>query len=123
MLEEEKIVKLPAWARAYVRKIERERDSAIQALNDYCDKQNPSAIYYDDLTVTGEESGPTLKRIFIQSHRVEIEHNGVYLQIILREHIDLSWANAKNRSCFVNVAFVPTALQAASLIARDNMHE
>ena len=114
------IVKLPKWAQVHIKELARERETAIRALNEYVDGQAESPIFYDDLVSSGEEVGPSLKRVYIQSHKVEIVHNGVHLSIWLRDHIDLQWGHPK-RASGVNTAFIPTSLQAASLVAKENM--
>ena len=40
------LLKLPAWAQEHIKELERERDIAIRALNDYVDNQTESAIFY-----------------------------------------------------------------------------
>lgn len=114
------IIKLPKWAQAHIKKIERERDVAIRALNDVLDSQEPSPIFYDDLVSTGENTGPTSKRFYVQSHKITVEHNGVSLSIYAGRNIDLRWESAGGK--FNNfVAFVPNSHQAASLVAKENM--
>lgn len=112
--------RLPAWAKNHIETIKRERDTAIRALNEYVDGQTESPIYYDDMVSTGEERGLSSKRVYVQSHNIEIVHAGVHLDIGLRDGtIAMQWEDA-NRA-MANVAFVPTSFHAANLISKENM--
>lgn len=113
------IVKLPKWAQDHIKKLERERETAIRSLNEYVDAQTESPIFYDDLVLTGEEQGPSSKRVYIQSHGIEVIHNGVHLSLLLRDNIELRCENVKRVTSFV--AFVPTSLNAMSLVSKENM--
>ena len=113
------IVKLPKWAQDHIKELERERDTAIRALNEYVDGQTESPIFYDELVSTGEERGPSLKRVYIQSHDIEVIHNGVHLSLLLRDNIELRCEDVKRAMNFV--AFVPTSLNAMSLVSKENM--
>lgn len=113
------IVKLPKWAQEHIKKLERERDVAIRSLNEYVDGQTESAIYYDDLISTGEERGPSNKRVYIQTHGIEIKHNGVHLSLLLRENIELRCEDLNRGMNFV--AFVPTSFNAMSIVSKENM--
>ena len=114
--------KLPKWAQKEFEDLERERFVAVRALREYTDNQTPSPIFIDELESTGdtEGTGPALYRRYIQGHRVTIIHNGVRLDIILREDgIDLQWGDKQFRS--LDVAFIPQSYQRAFLKAKENM--
>lgn len=112
--------RLPVWAIKYIETIKRERDTAISALNDFVDGQTPSSIYYDKWTSTGENRGPSLKRVYIQSRSVEIVYAGVQLSVGTDEkNITLNWED--ERDCTKQVAFIPTSYHAASLIGKEHM--
>lgn len=111
--------RLPAWAIKYIETIKRERNTAIVALNDFVDGQTPSPIFYDEWTSTGENRGPSSKRVYVQSRNVEIVHAGVHLQVCLRDNITINWEDENNST--KHVAFVPTSFHAASLISKENM--
>jgi hypothetical protein len=120
MLIEDKIKRLPKWAQDHIIHLERERDVSVRKLNDFCDNQTKSPIFIDDLICTGEEKGPSKKRNYIQSKRIELEYSGVYLQIICRDNcIDLNWSNGQYGSG--EVAFIPVSFQAARLTSKENM--
>jgi hypothetical protein len=115
------INKLPKWAQTYIRNIERERETAIRVLNEHIDNQTLSPIYVDDYECTGEEQGPSIKRKYIQSNKITIEHQGVELGIILRdESIDIQWSSER---CLGDVAFIPASYQAARLVSKKNMRD
>lgn len=58
--------KLPKWAQEHIRKIEREREVAVRALNQYVDDQTPAAFYVDEPESTGEQVGPSFKKRYFQ---------------------------------------------------------
>lgn len=114
------IKKLPKWVQEHIQNLQRQRDVAVRELNNYIDSQTPSPFYVDGLVCTGEESGPSLKRRYIEGNKMSVNHDGVSLSIHLRDgHIDLQWHSA--RSFTGDVAFIPSACQAARLVSKDNM--
>lgn len=81
------INKLPKWAQEKIRDLERERDAAVVALNEFQDKQTPSRIWTEDIVCTGEESGPTAKRNYFQTRSLEIQvgdHKRSTIHLLLR---------------------------------------
>lgn len=68
----EQIEKLPKWAQERIRDLERERELSVRKLNEFVDGQTESRIWVDDLVCTGEQSGPTSKRHYIQSHKITV---------------------------------------------------
>ncbi|HDY68749.1 MAG TPA: hypothetical protein ENH85_13290 [Candidatus Scalindua sp.] len=112
--------KLPKWAQSYIKDIERERETAIRALNEYIDNQTKSSFYIDEMECTGEDQGPSVKRRYIQTHKITVVHEKVELNIMLRKReIDLNWGGL-NHSC-EDVAFIPSTYQSARLVSKDNM--
>lgn len=124
----DKLPKLPKWAQDHIRHIERERETAIQALNQYIDSQSEAPFYTDDVLCTGEDTGPTFKRRYFQGHKITAEHAGLRLRILLssqhdsqREHgIELSWEAIDKRAGTL-VAMVPKSFHQVELVAKENM--
>ncbi len=121
----DKIAKLPLWAQGHITKIERERETAVRALNEYCDTQTPAPFYCNEYESTGEDQGPTSKRRYFQGHRITVEWLGVRLEVILRKDnngtgIDLQWEDV-NRSG-TDVALIPRSYQQIYLVTRENMY-
>lgn len=117
----EQIAKLPKWAQEYIRQLERERAEAIRALNRYCDDQTPSAFRIHELESTGETVGPSQKTRHIQTHKMEVDWQGVELTIILRnDSIDLQWRGSAGVTS--ECAFIPRSFQAANLKSRDYLY-
>jgi hypothetical protein len=117
----EKIKKLPKWAQEHINNIERERDVSIKTLNKFIDGQTETSFWYDDLICTGEEKGPSFKRRFIQTHRMEVEHAGVSLSVLLRDGcIDIGWRSG-NRFSNSEAAFIPTSYMQARIVSKENM--
>ncbi len=124
----ESIARLPQWAQQHIKYLTQERDIAIRALNDHIDSQTPSSIYYDEYLCTGERTGPTNKRFYIQTNRITVRSCGVELAISCDDGkgqrdagISLQWYD-RDRSGN-HIAFVPTSFQQASLIAMENMRK
>ncbi len=115
----EQIEKLPKWTQEYIKDLERQRENAIRALNEYCDNQTPAPFSVREYESTGEGFGPSRKVRYIQADRMEIQWQGVSLEIILREdNIDLQWRGA---SIMEDCAFIPRSYQQAALKSRNKM--
>jgi hypothetical protein len=113
---------LPKWAQQYVANLERERENAISALNEYVDNQTPSPFYIDEGESTGESQGPTIKRRYIQGHKITVEHKGIRLEVMLRPNeygIDLGWDDLTRG--LKHVAMVPQSFNRVQLISKENM--
>ena len=114
------VEKLPKWSQKLIRKLTRERDTAVDALNEYLDEQKLSSFYYEDHLCLGEESNVSYKKKYIQTYKMTVEHGGVKLTVYLRDNfIDLQWGDDKFHD---DVAFIPSSYQAGRIIHRDNMH-
>lgn len=119
--------RLPKFAQEYIIALEREREMALRALNQYVDDQSPSPIYIDEYECTGEDKGPTKKRRYVQTRNLMIEYAGVELSIFLaskddhqREYgIQLCWTTPNH--AIGRVAMIPTGFQNVSLVAKENM--
>ena len=112
--------KLPKWAQDYIKTLQRERQAAVDSLNQYLDNQSPSSFFILDLVSTGEKVGPSFKQRFIQTHNMEVVHDGVYLRIVLRKgQIDLQWRDADEHHR--EVALIPSSYMSARLVSKENM--
>ena len=118
---EEKIKKLPKWVQNNIKSLERERESAINKLNEYIDNQTPSSVFYEDLVCTGEQQGPSNKRKYIQSHRIEFEHDGVYCAVTLRKgYVQINWSGGE-RWGSRDVAMIPESYQSIRIVSKEKM--
>lgn len=123
----EQIAKLPKWAQDHISKLESERFVSVRTLNEFCDAQTKSGIYFDDLVCTGERTGPSAKRKYVQTNKIEVEHAGLQLSVHLSRRddsqrsfgIQLQWSTLK-RMCS-HVAAMPTAFNTLELVAKENM--
>lgn len=115
------ISKLPKWAQQTIRELSRERDTAINKLNEYLDSETETEIYVDDLVSTGEQQGPTFKRRYIQGHVITFNHSGVQLDVNIFYDgcIDLKWSIPTDR--IGDVAFIPQSYQNARLVSKKDM--
>ena len=116
-----KLAKLPVWAQDYINNLQRERVVAIRALNDYCDSQKPSEIYCEEYESTGENQGPSLKRAYVQSSKITIEHAGIKLNVYANEAdcIRLQWGSSERG--LLDVAMIPYSCMSVLLVAKENM--
>ena len=119
--EQEKIEKLPKWAQDYIGQIEGERLVSVRALNEYCDSQTESPYYVDEYECTGERQGPSSKRRYIQTRKMEVSHGDVVLRIYLRDEdaIELQWESRVGS--MEEVAMIPQSFYKVSLKAAGNM--
>jgi len=118
--DESKIAKLPVWARNYIRDVERERDVCLRQLNAFCESQKQSPIYYEELVCTGEKSGPSTKRAYVQSRRITIEHAGVTLNAYVdKNRLRLRWGAPSHGAG--EIAMIPDSYHSASLVSKENM--
>lgn len=114
--------KLPRWAQKYIENIERERFVAVRALREYTNNQTESKFFIDEYECTGDDgtSGPSSYRRYIQTYKISVAHNGVRLDVMIRDdHIDLQWGDDKRNSG--QVAFIPRSYQAADLYSKEFM--
>jgi len=120
---QEKIKKLPKWAQELIQDIGRERDSAIDALNQFTDSQTESCIWHEKWPCTGEggKRGPVPKRRYIQDYKMDFEFEGVHLTVLLREDsgIDLSYSSVDRHHG--DVALVPRSFQQVYLVSKKHM--
>jgi hypothetical protein len=121
-----KISKLPLWAQDHIRNLERERETAIRALNEYCDIQTPSPFYCEEYESTGEDQGPTLKRRYFQGDRLSIEWKNITAEVYLRTEgpqgdssIEISWDSEGQTG--KEIAMIPKSFQRVALVAKENM--
>lgn len=121
------ISKLPKWAQDHIADLRRQRDTALNKLNDFVDDQTPSHFYVDDHVCVGEKSGPTTKRHYIQTEKMTVEYGKITLNIYCRddqrgEHpcIDLQWGYGYSNQ---EVAMIPESFQKVRLVAHEHMRE
>lgn len=120
----EQIAKLPAWAREHINTLERQRSQAVTTLNEFVDRDTPSPFYFEDNPCTGEASGPSSKRRYVQAGTLVVCWRGVELRIYANDYgnsgkgIRLQWS-AEHRTG--EIAFIPESFQYARLIAKDDM--
>jgi len=111
----EMLEKLPKWAQERIRDLERERELSVRALNAFVDGQTESAIWVDDGVCSGEESGPSFKRRYIQAHQVtfRVGAQEVYISLDLRDSSELK-INCGGRT----MVFQPVASNAMKILDR-----
>ena len=117
----DKIAKLPKWAQDHIQELQRQRDIAVRALNEYCDSQTPSEMYVEENECTGEQEGPSVKVRYIQGQRMNFLAHGVLLSVYTgrENYIELSWSAPGWRQ--EDIAFIPSSNHQARLVSKENM--
>lgn len=128
--DNERFHKQPKWVQDYIEKIERQRDEAIRWMNHVHDEQTPSPFRIQEMVCDGEGeggAGHSYKTRYIQTHKLEVRHEGVALDILLRhgdKEIDLSWGSLESHYSSRGsdeVAMIPTSYQSVKLLSQENM--
>ena len=66
---DEKMEKLPRWAKEYIYDLRRQRDASVAALNRFTDDQKMSDIWTEEWLTTGEPGAPH-KRHYVQDDAI-----------------------------------------------------
>lgn len=113
--------KLPKWAQEEFARVKHERDTVVRALREYCDNQTVSNFYIDEYKCTGEKvPGSTVYRRYIQTNKISVYTDGVYLDVIIIDRgILIQWGKDEFRTG--EVAFIPQSYQSAELVSQDSM--
>ena len=119
MLSLLQIERLPKGVQEHISTLQRQRDIAVQRLNEMTDTQTPSPFYCDHLDCT--ENTIKSRIVYFRSGiRMMVKHEGVMLGIILRDkEIDLQWSRPNHG--IGDICFRPTSYQSASLLTKENM--
>lgn len=126
--ESMKLTSLPVWAQDYIADLELERNQAVRVLNDHIQAQEPSPIFVDEYPCTGERQGPVVKRLYIKSHRITIEHAGVFCNVSCDEEgtrhdeaIRIAYGRADGSKSSGGVALMATGMGEITLISKHNL--
>lgn len=68
------ISKLPKWAQAHIANLQRQRDTAVDALKQYLDNQSPSRIFFEDMLCT-KPGPPEYVKVYLHPSRDEVTFN------------------------------------------------
>lgn len=89
---EKKLEKLPKWVRDHFKTLSQQRDAAVHALDRFEDENKKSEFFVEDAVCDGINKGPSRRRRYIQAYKIECEHAGVNVSILLRaDNIEISW--------------------------------
>jgi len=121
----EPVHKLPKWAQTRMEDLQRQRDTAVQALKEWSDTQTPQPISISEFECL-ESGAPTHMTRYIEGRRITVKWKGVELSVTLQESdsahedgIGLQWGSTARG--MERVAMVPTSFQSVALIAKENM--
>ena len=123
----DQLSKLPKWAQDQLKTLQRERDTAVEALKEWTDSQTETPISILEMPCLGERPGPSqIVRFIKPGIGTEFKWEGIHLQVTLnsggRQHengISLQWS-AEARG-LEHVAMIPKSFQQVDLIAKGNM--
>ena len=119
----EQIAKLPKWAQEHIADVTRQMGVAKRALNEFTDAQTPSAFYTEEtLCLSHDDNRSHFVKRYIQGHKVDVEHDGVKLTILLRQDekgIDLQWHSLNSFMC--EVAMVPLGFNKVKILPKELM--
>lgn len=68
------ISKLPKWAQAHIAELQRQRDTAVDALKQFLDNQSPSRIFFEDMLCI-KKGSPEYVKVYIHPSRDEVTFN------------------------------------------------
>lgn len=123
----EQLAKLPAWARDYIKNLSMQREQAIKTLNEFCDSQTPTPFYIEDNPCTGEQSGPSTKRHYINAISINVFWRNVWLRVDANDYgnsgdgIRLQWGSGNPDNRQGEAAFIPGSYQYARLVSKEDM--
>lgn len=123
----ERIDKLPEWARQHIESLRRQRDDAVSVLNAFTDQQTQSEVWIEAHPCTGETSGPSFKRKYIQTREVVFNYANVLLRVMLSRPddnqrnygIELSFEPADRRTHYLPV--IVRSGNRIELVHKDNL--
>ena len=70
---EDRIAKLPEWARDHINRLAQSLELAKRALSEFEDRQSWSAVSYDELVCENVKGGPTTRTAYLQTTNVEFQ--------------------------------------------------
>ena len=109
----EQIAKLPKWAQDHIENLSRQRKAAVAELDEFVAKHESGAVAVRLMT-SDNDGGPTQRQVRFDAHWLEIQHEGIKLDITLAEgELRLAYADRGNRRDAVH--FVPTSHQQFAL--------
>ena len=89
---DKKIAKLPKWAIEHFKTITMQRDAAVRALDNFENSNTESAFFFEDAVCDGVNRGPTNRRNYSQGYKIQFEHAGVGVSMLLRDDsIEIAW--------------------------------
>ena len=121
----EQIQKLPKWAQDHIQNLTRERETSVRTLNEFCDNDTPSPIYYEEMVCNGETQGPSTKRRYIQTDRIVVMWRGIELEIGAHDYgssgpgISVQWSVAGGR--FRDAAMIPESYQRVRIVSKEDL--
>jgi len=113
----EQIERLPKWAQAHIKRLERQRRGAITALKKFQDSDEPTRVLYEQALQLDGEFQFFVRHI--DTYQVRFVCNGVSLAVMLPDDeegrgVELSWGPEGGHG-LGDMCFTPTAYQQARI--------
>jgi len=80
-----RIEALPQWAQLHIADLARQRETAVNELNRFMNTQKQTDVWVTSF-ICDTVGGPTIRKHYIDTDKIEILHAGIYMRIALSGH-------------------------------------
>lgn len=112
------IAKLPKWAQAHIKDLDRRAFVSERTLREYHDNSTPSEFFTEDYDTDRQK----MVRRYVQTHKMEILRNGLRITIINRQDdpgVDITWCD-EERSTY-QVPCIPQGLNHVRIVLKKDL--
>ena len=115
---QERIAKLPLWAREHIAELERARQSAVDALAKYVNENDEGPFVFSEFVSDGEKCGPTTYTRRVNAYKLDVAHADIHFSLTLADEdaIKIRWSAGKASHSMGDVCFIPESWQQARLV-------
>lgn len=112
------IAKLPKWAQAHIKDLDRRAFVAERTLREYHDSSTPSEFFTEDYDCDAKK----LVRRYIQTHKLEVLRNGLRITLINRQDdpgVDITWCDEERIT--YQVPCIPCGVNHVCLVLKKDL--
>lgn len=127
LTEEEKkkrFERLPEWARAHIETLTRQRDAAVDTLNQFQDSQTKSRVSFTEMVCTGERQ--SYKTRYIPTDLVEFNAHDLYMTVRIGyerdKFIHVTYGGG-SKFLGAECALIPESFQQFRIVAKHNLRD